>query len=313
MPMTFPRPATLLLCACLLLPGCRQEQAPAATAEVGAATKPAQAVRQLTAHLRANDLEAFARDAVPPALHTQLETAWREGRTRWPLDELPFGRRLPGLLKSLAAPGSEARLQQVFDRQFAGADRELHGAAASLGLFGAQYVEHEGDYSDDERQHYAQLIAAASRWGAAAPLGDRQRARQAIAQLAIAARNTGLTSEAAFREAGMDAGLERMGRFAAAFKQALARYGLDLDADLGTLDASLQQQTGDSARVRMRYRLGGQDIDTVVSLRRIDGRWYLADYLRHAQAALARPPAAVPAATTAAATSATVPATPARR
>jgi hypothetical protein len=41
----------------------------------------------------------------------------------------------------------------------------------------------------------------------------------------------------------------------------------------------------------MRYRLGDQDIDTVVSLRRIDGRWYLADYLRHAQAALARPPA----------------------
>jgi hypothetical protein len=312
MPMTFLRSTLLLLCACLLLPGCRQDQAPAA-APSGAATKPAQAVRQLTAHLRDNALEDFARDAVPPALHAQLETAWREGRTRWPLDELPFGRRLPGFLKSLAAQGSEARLQQVFDRQFAGADRELHGAAASLGLFGAQYLEHEGDYSDDERQHYAQLIAATSRWGASAPLGDRQRAKQAIAQLAIAARNTGLTSEAAFRNAGMDASLRRMGRFAAAFKQALARYGLDLDADLGTLDATLQQQTGDSARVRMRYRLGGQDIDTVVSLRRIDGRWYLADYLRHAQAALARPPAAVPAATTAAATSATVPATPARR
>lgn len=309
MPTTFPRPATLLLCACLLLPGCRQDQAPAA-APSGAATKPAQAVRQLTAHLRANALEDFARDAVPPALHAELETAWREGRTRWPLDELPFGRRLPGLLKSLAAPGSEARLQQVFDRQFAGADRELHGAAAALGLFGAQYLEGEQDYSDDERQHYAQLIAAASRWGASAPLGDRQRARQAIAQLAIAARNTGLTSEAAFRDAGMDASLRRMGPFAAAFKQALARYGLDLDAGLRTLDASLQQQTGDSARVRMRYRLGDQDIDTVVSLRRIDGRWYLADYLRHAQAALARPPVqAAPIAEPAAAT----PAAPAAR
>ena len=31
-----------------------------------------------------------------------IPLAWREGRTRWPLDELPFGRRLPGLLKSLA-------------------------------------------------------------------------------------------------------------------------------------------------------------------------------------------------------------------
>ena len=72
----------LLLCACLLLPGCqRQAPSPATGAETGAATKPAQAVRQLTAHLRDNDLQAFARDAVPPALHAQLETAWREGRT----------------------------------------------------------------------------------------------------------------------------------------------------------------------------------------------------------------------------------------
>ena len=283
-------PALLLLCACLLLPGCRQDEAPAA-ATSDAAAKPAQAVRQLTAHLRTNDLEAFARDAVPPALHAQLEAAWHEGRTRWPLDELPFGRRLPGLLKSLAAPGSEARLQQVFDRQFAGADRQLHGAAASLGLFGAQYLEHEGDYSGDERQHYAQLIVAASEWGSRAPLADRQRAKQSLGQLAAAARRTKLDSEAAFREAGMDQSLRRVAGFAAAVKQVLRRYGLDLDADLATMEATLVQQTGDQARVRMRYRFAGQDIDAVVGLRRIDGRWYLDDFLRHAEAALAATPA----------------------
>ena len=86
-----------------------------------------------------------------------------------------------------------------------------------------------------------------------------------------------------------------MSGFAAAFKQVLARYGLDLDAGLATLDATLVQQTGDAARVRMRYRFADRDIDTVVSLRRIDGRWYLEDFLRHAEAAIARP---VPAAGT---------------
>jgi hypothetical protein len=80
-----------------------------------------------------------------------------------------------------------------------------------------------------------------------------------------------------------------MGGFSAAVKRVLARYGLDVDAGLGTLDATLQQQTGDQARVRMRYRFAGQDIDTVVSLRRIDGRWYLEDYLRHAEDALGPP------------------------
>ena len=287
--------ATLLLsCACLLAAaGCGRvdpDEPEAAPATTAAATRPAQAVRQLTAHLRNNELEAFAIEAVPPALHARLQAAWAEGRTRWPLDELPFGRRLPEVLQALAAPGSETKLQATFDRQFAGAAGDLRSAAIGLGQFGAQYLGSDAaPYSADERQHYAQLVAAASQWAAQAPLADRERARASIVQLAAAARRTKLASAADFREAGMDAGLRRVGRFAAAFKLVLLRYGLDVDAGLDALDASLQQQTGDRATVRMRYRFAGQDIDTTVSLQRIDGRWYLADFLRHAEAALAAP------------------------
>ena len=272
---------------CLLLAACGPGQAPGDGTAAKNAT-PAQVVRRLTTHLRHNDLEAFAREAVPPSLHDELDLAWREGRTRWPLDQLPFGSRLPQMLDSLAAPGAETRLQRIFDRQFAGADRELRAAARALGVFGAQYVGKEGDYSDDERQHYTQLIAATAQWGARAPLSDRERANAAIAALATAARRTGLTSEAAFRDAGIDSGLRRMGPFAAAFKRVVAGYGLRVDADLATLEATLQQQTGDTALVRMRYRWAGQPIDTVVAMQRIDGQWYVADFLRHARAAATR-------------------------
>jgi hypothetical protein len=123
-----------------------------------------------------------------------------------------------------------------------------------------------------------------------APLGDPQRARQAIAQLATAARRTGLETPADFAAAGMDGSLQRLAPFAATLKQVLAQYGLALDASLTGMQVTLLQQTGDSARVRMRYQLGGSDIDTVVSLQRVDGRWYLADYLRHARAAVAASP-----------------------
>lgn len=251
------------------------------------ATRPAQAVQMLTRHLRDNDLQAFARDAVPPALHTQLEAAWRNDRTRWPLDELPFANRLPTILQSLAADDAQARLQQTFDRQFAGQTLQIRSAATSLGLFGAQYIQREGDYSVAERQHYAQLIQAVSRWGLAAPLGNRDRARGTIAQLAVAAKRAGLASAADFRGAGMEDSLRRMGSFAGDFKRAVARYGLDLDASLDGMQATLQQQTGDTAQVRMRYRLGDDDIDTVVPVQRVDGRWYISDYLKHAKAAVA--------------------------
>ncbi len=289
---TFLLLAALTICA---LAACRPDSSSSTSPTTAAgATKPAEAVRLLTQHLHDNDLEAFARDAVPPALHPQLEQAWRDGRTRWPLTELPFDERLPQLLAALSAPGSEKKLQQVFDRQFSGADAELKAAAMSLGLFGVQYIRSEGDYSDEERQNYGQFIQAISQWGLSAPLGDPQRARRVIPQLTTAARRTGLASEADFRKAGMQESLRRLGPFMAAAKKALATYGLPLDDSLSGLQASLQQQTGDRARVRLRYTLGETDIDTVVAVERRGGRWYLSDYLRHAEAAAAPSAAAVP-------------------
>lgn len=271
----------------LLAAGGCARQAPAPAIASGGASRPAQAVKQLSAHLRDNNLSAFAREAVPPALHAQLQGAWRAGRSRWPLDELPFDTRLPSLLQALSAPGAEARLQQGFDRQFSGAQAQLTATAAALGLFGVQYVSRQGGYSEDERAHYAQLVAAMSRWGRSAPLGDPRRARPAIAQLTAAARRTGLASAADFARMGMDPSLRRLGPFAATVKQVLAQYGLRLDDSLARMQVTLLQQTGDRARVRMRYPLGGSDIDAVVTLQRIDGRWYLADYLRHARTAVA--------------------------
>ncbi len=260
-------------------------------------TRPAQAVLLLTRHLHDNDLEAFARDAVPPALHRRLEVAWRAGHTRWPLEELPFHERLPALLAALSAKGSEARLQQVFDRQFSGAHAELKAAATALGLFGVQYVRHDSEFSAAEKEHYAQFIAALSRWAAQAPLGDAQRARQSLPPLARAARATGLSSDEDFSRAGMVESLRRIGSFVATGKTVLAGYGLDFDQSLDGMRATLQSQTGDSARVRMQYTLGGQPVDVMVDLERHGGRWYLSDYLRRAGAAAARP-APAPAADT---------------
>lgn len=282
---------TSLAIACLLLlAGCGQGTGSGTVAPArgpsGAAT-PAEAVLLPTRDLRDNDLAGFARDAVPPALHAQLDAAWRAGRTRWPLDELPLGAKVPAMLGALATPGSEAKLGRDYDRQLAGAGGELRSAALALGLFGDKYVANEGDFSADERAHYRQLVAAASRWAAAAPLSDPKRAHAAIARLATAARATGLRSEADFARFGIDDGLRRLSGFERVLKDVLAGYGLDLDATLAGMRASEVERDGDHARVRIRYRFGGRDIDATIGVERRAGRWYLADFLRHAEAAVA--------------------------
>jgi hypothetical protein len=277
-----------LLPTLLVLAACGRIEGPAPVAPApgpsGAAT-PAEAVLLPTRDLHGDDLAAFARHAVPPALHARLDAAWRAGRTRWPLDELPLGAKVPAMLGALAAPGAEARIGRDYDRQLAGAGGELRSAALALGLFGDKYLANEGDFSADERAHYRQLVAAASHWAADAPLADPKRAHAAIARLAVAARGTGLRSEVDFARFGIDDSLRRLSAFERVAKGVLAGYGLDLDATLGGMRATEVERDGDRARVRMQYRFGGRDVDAVIGVERRDGRWYVADFLRHAEAA----------------------------
>lgn len=287
--------ARLLGCvfaAGLAISGCGQgatDASTAATTQPAGADTPVDAVLLLTRHLRDNDLSAFARDATPPALQPALETAWGDGRSRWPLSELPLSAQFPTTLGGLTAPQSERILLQAFNRQFAGADRELRAAAQSLGVFAAQYLQQDPAASAGERAHYTQLVTAISDWAAGAPLSSRDHARTAIATLVPAARAAGLDSDAALGAAGMHASLQGLGPVIAAAKQALQSYGLDVDAALDSIESTLQVQTGDTAQVRMRYTLAGQPIDAIVDVERHDGRWFVSDFLRNAEAAAAAP------------------------
>lgn len=294
MPLIRRATAALLLVAAVAVAGCERAPAPAVAPTP---TEPAQAVEQLIEDLRRNDFAAYARHSVPPALHARLDLAWNEGRTRWPLTELPLDDRLPAFLSALAAPGAEKQLLATYNRQFSGAGAELRSAASTLGLFATQYLRKEGDYSADERAHYAQLVAALSRWGQKAPLGDPQRARRTIPQLVAAARQTGLAGGPdTFRQLGMQRSLERFGPFFARFKQVLGSYGLDVDADLASARATLVERDGDRGRVLLDYTLAGQKIQAYLAVERHDGHWYLSDALRHAETEASTSAAAQPAA-----------------
>jgi len=252
---------------------------------------PEAAVRRLADDLRRGDLAAYARHAVPPDLHARLDAAWREGRTLWPLTELPLHAQLPSMVATLAQPGAEKTLLAEYRRQFAGAHGELRSAATTLGLFATRYVAASEDYGPDERAHAMRLIEALTAWGQQAPLGDPARAREAIPQLVAGARLTGLRDPAMLRQAGLEGGLHRLQPFVQRLKQVLARhYALDLDAALDSLQTLPLDQHGDSARVRVRYRLAGRVVEGTLRLERRDGQWYPADLVRRAQREAERTP-----------------------
>jgi len=269
-----------VLLGVLLLGSCRPGSGPApvADAEPGGG-EPVVAVAALNAHLQANDLAAFARAALPPALYPQLAAAWEAGQTRWPLDELPLSSRHANALAVLAAEGSRAQLLSKFDAQLAGAGADLRRMAELLTIFALEFIQQQDGYSASEREHYRHLLSALGQWAASAPLSERSRAEKALDALIPAAQETGLTTDAAFAGAGMEAALKRLTPLVAAGKQALALYGLDLDAALRGMQLQIIAEAGERAQVRMRYRLAGNVIDATIPMRRIDGRWYVADFV----------------------------------
>lgn len=304
------RSATLRRCALVLLlcwlPGCQRDNATdagairiSAPAPAKPAGKPVDAVNVLAARLLARDGAGFARLAVPPKVHARLVQGWSAGQTRWPLDELPLDSRLPGMLAALQAKGAEQALQATFRRQFKGADRDIDQAVRTLALFGGEYVQKQADYTAEEREHVGQAIAAMQRWALAAPLSDPDRAGRLFKALAAAAQRSGIDGKAgnkAYAALGMDSSLRRISPFLATLLAQLRRdYGFDLDASLRGLEVRLLEQTGDEARLRLRYSLAGSPIDAIVPAVRIDGHWYLADFVRRAEASLAPADAGQPA------------------
>lgn len=271
-----------LLCAVLAVSACKPEAVDAPPRASG----PGGAVMRLAEQLRHNELRGFARDAVPAAHFNALDAAWRQGDSRWPLTALPLDDQIEPALTALAAPDAARGLKQSFDRNLANQGRDLREAARTLGSFGLQYVQREGDYSAEERAHYVQVIGALSEWAQQAPLGDPARAEAAISKLVAAARTSRLTSEADLQAAGMEQSLVRLEPVFAAGKTVLASYGLLLDRSLDGLRVELIEERGDTARVRIHYPLAAREVTTVLDLERHGGRWYLADYLRLGEQAL---------------------------
>jgi hypothetical protein len=282
------RPAATAGLLLVLLAACQ----PRPPADTGGAARPAEAVRRLATDLRRNDLAAWARHAVPPDLHAPLAQAWAEDRSRWPLTAWPLGEKIEPAIIALAAPGADQRLQAGYDRELAGKRADVADAARTLGAFLDAWLASRQDLDAARRDHARQQLRALSAWGLQAPLWDRTRAAPALAALTRAARDSALVDASAWRDAGMDGSLQRLGQVLVVAKRRMAGFGLDLDASLDSLDVQLLRQTGDTAEVQVRYLLAGTAVDAVLPMQRVAGHWYPAAALASARQALAAPVAA---------------------
>lgn len=258
-----------------------------------AASDPAAAVEQLAQALRDNDLVRFNQLSLPEDLHQQTRQRWDEQRESAPPASAEDEAQFRETMDRLTAPDAEAKLyadlEPMLDRYDAEYAAQLPLAVAMGSAFANQAIQANETMSADQKQHATDVLGAVAGWVGTAPLGDRERAREAIAVVTGTARGLDLESMDAFRRLEQDDMLTRAGAAWGGVKDVMAVYGLDADAALGSVDAETLAETGDSAQVRVNYQLLGSTLGFEMAMERIDGSWYSSDLLANAREELATP------------------------
>lgn len=283
-PLVF-RKLLLIALALLALAGCRRE--------VMAPGDPVAAVKGLAAAVKDNDLVRYSRLSMPPALHKRMEARWKENLALASPPTPAQRREYADWMGRLTAANAEVQLYRSFDRKLKKIETELNSQwplmQATGGIFLNGVITANAKLSSTEKAHAKAMGSALIDWLKPELVTDRNRARRAIGVLTATAREINLPTLADSRRLEMIPTLEKAGLGLKGLKQVARIYGLDADDSLARMQARVASVDGPVATMEVSYPLLGKTVSFELQLLRRDGRWYSADAVRDAEAALTRP------------------------
>lgn len=262
----------------LSLAACKREQP-----QTEAAADPASAVEQLAQALRDNDLVRFNQISLPEDLREASRQQWEQARTQELETDPERDAQFRATMQMLTAPDAEQTLwvqvEPMLDRYDAEYRAQIPLMVAMGTAFANQAIQASETLSQEQKLHATEAMGAFAGWIGSAPLGDREKAREAISVVTGTARELDLQSMEDVQRLEQDQMLERAGIAWRGSKDVLALYGFDIDASLGSVDATVASETGDQAMVRVNYTLLGSQLAFDMPMVRIDGGWYSQDII----------------------------------
>ncbi len=276
-----------LTAAALLLAACQREEGPVAP------DSPAAAVEALAASLRQNDLVRFSKLSVPPAMYARLEARWREQQAQQPAPSDEEREEFAQTLARFTDADAEERLYAELEPSLTRFESEMAAQLPLMVAMGSGFisasVQQSDTLSDAQKQHASEVIGALAGWASTLPLGDRDKARQAVGVVADTARRLELESLDQMRDFSFEDTLVRGGTLLGGGKRLMALYGFDIDRTLDSVRVEPVSENGDQARVRVRYTLLDKPMSFEVDMVRIDGGWYSVDAIASTQEQLDAP------------------------
>lgn len=261
----------IALLGLLLLAGCR---APWDDGKAAQAKADAEAIMH---SLQAPDMLRYRALTLPPGQQAALARSWPAIRRQVALDpdeQETFNK----LLTRFIEPKAEAHLQRDLNAKIKPLKSEIDSKwplmQSSLTLLLQGWIETNSQLSVSEKAHGKALVKAIIEQMPAEWLQDKDLRQRAFNQMVAIARDSGIQNYQDYNSLGYTDFHSKLANFLAGLKELGKIYGLDWNAGQQRLEVTVISQSGDTARVRIRYPLGQKWVEFPMDLIEHNGHWY---------------------------------------
>ncbi|MBP7371093.1 MAG: hypothetical protein KA902_06590 [Arenimonas sp.] len=223
------------------------------------------------------DMHRYRELTLPPKQLANLQQNWPAIKGKLALnagEQVTFNK----LLQRFTENNAEKHLQRDLNAKIKRLSSEINSKwplmQTSLDLLMQGYVESSQQLSSAEKAHTRALIAAVIAQMPAEWLQNKALREQAFAQMVIIARDLDIENYQQFNQLSYVQFNDKLAQLIRGLKKLGLVYGLDWNASQAKLQVKVLEQSGNKAKVQIRYPLGKKWVEFSMDLIEQDGHWY---------------------------------------
>jgi hypothetical protein len=248
-----------------------------------AKAKQAQAdARQIMSSLQKPDMAAYRDLTLPATERAAFERQWPAIRAKFAL-ESKEQENFNTLLLRFIEPNAEKHLQRDLNAKIKPIRSEIDSKwplmQSSLTLLLKGWIETNQQLSRAEKDHGKALVAAIIEQMPATWLQDQTLRQRAFTQMVQAVRSTKVQNYQQYNQLSYTEFNAKLTIFLAGLKELGKVYDLDWNAGQSRLEVKVLEQSGNRAKVQIRYPLGKKWVEFSMELIEQNGHWYDASAL----------------------------------
>jgi hypothetical protein len=261
----------ILVLGLLLLSSCRApwDEAKAKQAEMDS--------RQIMNSLVAPDMLLYRERTLPPKQLANLKQNWPAIRSKLALnagEQATFNKLITRFTENKAEKNLQRDLNAKIKRLSSEINSKWPLMQTSLDLLMQGWVESSQQLSSAEKAHTRAVIAAVISQMPAEWLQNKELREQAFAQMVVIARDLEIENYRQFNQLSYVQFNDKLSQLIQGLKKLGLVYGLDWNAGQAKLQVKVLEQSGNKAKVQIRYPLGKKWVEFTMDLIEQDGHWY---------------------------------------